>query len=69
MGAGWGESALLAQSSDLSASECDIRVSTRGGALLIMWWGGARVVEFRWTLMQCYQFSSVHVSFSQICAT
>ena len=47
MGVGWGESALLAQSSDLSASECDIRVSTGVGALLIIWWGGARVVEYR----------------------
>ena len=25
----------------------DIRVSTGVGALLIMWWGGARVVEYR----------------------
>ena len=46
-GVAWSESALLAQSSDLSASECDIRVSTGVGALLIMWWGGARVVEYR----------------------
>ena len=35
-GVAWSESALLAQSSDLSASECDIRVSTGGGALLII---------------------------------
>ena len=47
MGVGWSESALLAQSSDLPASECDIRVSTGVGALLSIWWGGARVVEYR----------------------
>ena len=35
-GVAWSESALLAQSSDLSASECDIRVSTGVGALLII---------------------------------
>ena len=46
-GVAWSESALLAQSSDLSASECDIRVSTGVGALLTIWWGGARVVEYR----------------------
>ena len=49
VGVGWSESALLTQSSDLPASECDIdiRVSTEGGALLTNWWGGARVVEYR----------------------
>ena len=47
MGVGWSESALLTQSSDMPASECDIRVSTGGGALLTSWWGGARVVEYR----------------------
>ena len=47
MGVGWGESALLAQSSDPPASECDIRVSTGGDALLTPGWGGARVVEYR----------------------
>ena len=47
VGVGWSESALLTQSSDLSASECDIRVSAGVGALLAIWWGGARVVEYR----------------------
>ena len=47
VGVGWSESVLLTQSSDMPASECDIRVSTGVGALLIMWWGGARVVEYR----------------------
>ena len=47
VGVGWSESALLTQSSDLPASECDIRVSTEGGALLTNRWGGARVVEYR----------------------
>ena len=44
-GVAWSGTALLTQSSDLSASECDIRVSTGVGALLIIWWGGARVVD------------------------
>ena len=35
-GVAWSESALPTQSSDLSASECDIRVSTGVGALLII---------------------------------
>ena len=47
MGVDWSESALLTQSSDLPASECDIRVSTGVGALLTCRWGGARVVEYR----------------------
>ena len=46
-GVAWSESALLAQSSDLSAREGDIRVSTGVGALLTIWGGGARVVEYR----------------------
>ena len=45
MGVGWSESALLAQSSDLPASECDIRVSTGGGSLSTPEWEGAREVE------------------------